>query len=163
MHPAGGKTLANLFPEEGTDFITHNPIQHPARLLCVDQLHVNFARVFHTVGDAGFGDFIEGHTVILIFTHTQNLGQMPRNRLSFAIRVGCEINLLAFSRSAFELFDQLLLALDVLIGRGKTMLRINAQFAFGQVADMPHRGHDLIARAQILFNRFGFCRRLHNY
>ena len=55
------------------------------------------------------------------------------------------------------------LAADVDIFRLEVMFDIHTQAAFGQVADVAHRGHHLIALAEVFLDGLGLGRGLHNH
>ncbi|MPN63253.1 hypothetical protein SDC9_211010 [bioreactor metagenome] len=88
---------------------------------------------------------------------------MPGDRLALPVRVGGEKHFLAVSGGLAQTLDNFFLAFNGLIIRREPMLHIDAQFTFGQVTDMTHRGLHLIAGAQILSDGLGFGGRLHNH
>ena len=117
----------------------------------------------HTGRNTGFGDFIKRDAVGFFRSDLQHLSQVPRNRLSLAVRVGCEIDAVAGIRHLFELTDQRRLTGNVHITGLEAVLHIHTQQSLGQVADMAHRGHDLVIAAQIFLDGLRLCRRLHNH
>ena len=97
----------------------------------------------HTGLHAGFGDFVEGHAVGFVQIHLEHVGEVPRDGLSFAVGVGREIDLVALFGLRLQRLDQVPLAADVHVFGRKIVLDVHAHPGFGQVAHMPHRGHDL--------------------
>ena len=163
LHPSGGKTGTDLFPQERTDLIAHDPVQHTAGLLGIHQLHIQLPGMIHTIFNTGTGDLIEGDPVGLVGIHPQDLRQMPGNRLSFPVRVGGQIDRLALFGGGFQLFDQILFALDGLVFGLEMVFHIHTQLAFGQIPDMAHGGHYLITAAQIFFDGVRLGRRLNDH
>ena len=47
LHSAGAQAASDLLPKHGRELKTHKPIQHPASLLGVDQVHVDLARIVY--------------------------------------------------------------------------------------------------------------------
>ena len=80
--------------------------------------------------------------------------QMPRDSLSLAIRVGCEVHGIRVLSALFKLLDDIRLVLHIDILRLKIIVHINAELRLRQVDDMPRGRHDLIARAQVFLNCF---------
>ncbi len=87
---------------------------------------------------------------------------MPGNGLTFAVFVGCQIDLVDLLSSVFELLYFSLFFWWDLVGRLKAVFNINAGFLFRQIADMSKRGHDFIVVPKKFSNCFGFCRRLND-
>jgi hypothetical protein len=67
------------------------------------------------------------------------LGQVPADRLAFAIRVGRDENLIGDLGRVLELLEDLLAARDDLVRRLEPFVDVDTQFALGQVADVPSR------------------------
>ena len=61
------RPLLTFRQSRGTDFITHQPVQHPAGLLGIDQLHIDLARVFESRFDGFVGYFMEDHPAVGYF------------------------------------------------------------------------------------------------
>lgn len=88
---------------------------------------------------------------------------MPGDGLALAIRVRCKIDGVAALGGLFELADELLFASDGLVDRLEVVLDVDAELAFGQVAQMAHAGLDLVVFAEIFSNGFRLCRRLDDH
>ena len=58
---------------------------------------------------------------------------MPGNGLALAIRVGCQIYLIALFRGCFQISNDVFLALDGLIDRREVVLQVHAHGALGQI------------------------------
>ena len=160
LHAAGGETGLDLFPQQRAELIAHDAVKDAARLLGVHQILIDLARRLDALGDDASGDLVEGHALRLFVREIQKLFQMPRNGLALAIRVGREIDGVRALGALFQIRDHVLAALDGDILRLKARLDVHAELALRQVAQMAHRGHDLIIRAEIFFNCSRLCRRL---
>ena len=163
MHPSGGKSLADLLPQERADLVAHDAVQHPAGLLGIHQLLVDAPGVLHAVFNAGLGDLIKGHPVRLRFIQLQELRQVPADGLSLTIGVGRQVHIVALFGLGAQLFYQLALALDILIVWGKVILHIHAHPGSRQVAHMAHRGHHFIVGAKVLLDGMRLGRGFHDH
>ena len=47
LHATGAQSASDLLPKHGRELKTHKPIEHPAGLLGVDQVHVDLARIVY--------------------------------------------------------------------------------------------------------------------
>jgi hypothetical protein len=92
LHAAGTQTAAHLVPQQRADFVADQPIEHAARTLRVDHLLVDRARMFQRVLHRLLGNLVERQPVELALLAFEFLDQMPANRLTFAIRVGCDVD-----------------------------------------------------------------------
>ena len=88
---------------------------------------------------------------------------MPGDGLTLPVRVGGQIDLAAALGGLLQVADHIFLPFDGLIIGDKAVLNVHAQLALGQVPDMSHGGHDLIARPQVLADGLGLGRGLHNH
>ena len=86
--------------------------------------------------DNVFGNGVESDAARLILGNTEFVRQMPGNGFAFAVRVCCEKDFIGILRFFFERADDIAFAADIDIMRRKVILDINAERAFGQVADM---------------------------
>ena len=163
LHAASRKPAAHLMPQKRAELITHQAIQRAPGLLGVEQIHINGARVGHTLLHALFGDLVKGHAVGGGGVQPQHIGQMPADCLAFTVRVGCQIDGLCFFRFGFQVLDQRSLAFDGNILWGIAMFHINAQRAGGQVPDMAHAGRYSIAAAQVFANGLCLGRGFHDH
>ena len=163
LDPPGGKTPADLLPQQGGDLIAHDAVQHPARLLGVHQIHIDGPGVGDGVVDHLLGDLVEGHPVGLVVRDAQHLLQVPGDGLALPVGVGGEEHFLALLGGFFQLVNELFLALDGLVVQFKAVLHVHAQLALGQVAHVAHGGLHLIARAQIFADGLGLRRRLDDH
>ena len=163
LHTSGGQAGLDLAPEQRAEFIAHDAVKNAARLLRVDQILIDLARVLDALGDDLLRDLVEGHALGLIVRQIQQLLQVPRNGLSLAVRVGREVDGAGRLGALFQVGDHVGAILHGQILRREVTVDIDAHRALWQVAQMPHRGHDLIVAAQIFFDCSGLRRRLDDH
>ena len=163
LHAARRETAAHLFPQKRAELITHDAVEHTACLLRVDQVLIDGARLLNALGDDLFRDLVEGHALGLFIVQFQKRLQVPRDRLSLAVRVRCEIDGVAVLGGLLELADELLLAANGLIDGLEIVLDVHTELTFGKVAQVAHTGLDLVLPAQIFSDGFRLGRRLDDH
>ena len=163
LHAPGGQAGLDLAPEQRAELVAHNAVEHAARLLRIDQVLIDLARVLDALGDDLLRDLVESHALGLVVRQIQQLLQVPRNGLSLAVRVGREIDGSGRFGALFQVGDHVGAILHGQILRREVAVNIDAHRALGQVAQMAHRGHDLIVAAQIFFDCSGLRRRLDDH
>ena len=160
MHTSCRKPAANLLGHKRAESIAHDSVEQTAALLGVDQLHVDGSGALNTVLHGVLGNLVECNAILLIRVKPQNIGKMPRNGFSFAVRVGCEIDEIALFGSRLDFLDKLFLALDDLVLGLEIVLDVHTQSALRQVAHVTHRGDHIVARAEVFFYCLCLGRRL---
>ena len=163
LHAPGGQAGLDLAPEQRAELVAHNAVEHAARLLRIDQILIDLARVLDALGDDLLRDLVESHALGLVVRQIQQLLQVPRNGLSLAVRVGREIDGSGRFGALFQVGDHVGAILHGQILRREVAVDIDTHRALGQVAQMAHRGHDLIVAAQIFFDCSGLRRRLDDH
>ena len=95
LHAAGRARALQLAPEHRREREAHQIVERAARLVGVDQVHVEVARVLHRLEHGALGDLVEHHALdvdavdrALVLERRQ---QVPGDRLALAVRVGREI------------------------------------------------------------------------
>lgn len=159
LNTAGGKSAAYLLRNERAQAITGESVEYSSRLLCVDEIHIDGARMFHAVLDSGFGYLVESDSVLVLEIEIEQGRKVPRYRFSSRSGSVARITLSLFQH-LFQLADELLFSFYNGVFRREVVLDIGAQLRRGQVADMTHRGDYLIAGSEIFFNCFRLCGRL---
>ena len=163
LDTSGRQAALDLAPQKGRQAIADDAVQDTARLLRVYQVDVDVARMLNTVAHALLGDLIEGHALVFALLEVQKGLQMPGDRFSLAVRVGCEVDKIGFLGCLAQLGDDLILSLDRPVFRLKIVLEIHAHGLSRQVTQMSHRGFDDVVAAQILANGLGLGWGLHDY
>ena len=94
LHASGAQAAADLVPEERADLVADQAVEHATRLLRVDHLLVDLRRMFERAEHALLGDLVEHQAADLLpIAAAELLGEMPADRLAFAVRVGRDENL----------------------------------------------------------------------
>jgi hypothetical protein len=131
--------------------------------LGVDHLLIDGGRMFEGREHTFLGDLVEHQpSDLLLVAAAELLGKMPSDGLSLAIGVGCDEDLVDSLGAVLEVLQNLLTARDHFIRRLETVVHIDAELAFGQVADVAHRGDDLVVPAEIFVDGLRLCRRFHH-
>ncbi len=162
LNPARRQPRHHLLPQHRADLIAVEPVEDPPRLLGVDEVLVDLARVVHRSLDGLRRDLVEDHS---LHRHgrLQRLQQVPGDRLALAVLICGEVELAGVLDQGFELAD-----LGFLVG-GNDVERLEAvvdvhpeprpRFALvrdrhllgvtRQVPDVPDTGLDLPAGAEV--------------
>ena len=89
LHAPGAQPAADLVPEERADLVADEPIEDAARLLRVDHLLVDLGGMLERREHALLGDLVEHQAADLLpVARAELLGQVPADRLAFAVGVG---------------------------------------------------------------------------
>ena len=138
----------------------------PPRQIGVDQTDIEFPRMAERLLHRAFGDFIERHALDVfplqqIFI-VQDFLDMPRDRLSFAVRVRGEIEVFGGLHGAFDLAHVFLGAFAKLPLHFEIFVRQDGAVLVHEVADMTVGGDHFEIGAKVFMNRFGLGGRLDN-
>ena len=149
LHAPGGKSVADLAPEEWREFVTHEPVKHAPGLLCVHEVDVERARMFERLHDGILRDLVECDALVRLCRHgrvafpcrffaikLKRAHEVPRDRFSFAVLVGCKNDLVRFLCERLQIgYDGLGFLGDRIAGR-EVVSDINADLTLGKVADV---------------------------
>ena len=147
LHAAGGQAALHLAPQHRRQVEADQIVQRAARLLRVDQVERELARIGDRFldrvrRDLGKHDAMHG----LAFEQValaQDLVDVPRDRLAFAIQVGREIERVGLGGSLGDRVDVLLVLLDQLVGHREVVLGVDGALLRLEIAHVPVRGEDL--------------------
>src|SRR5690242_16337305 len=119
----------------------------------------------HRIRDRLLGDGVEYDALDRLrresFLFSQNLQDMPGNRLALAIGVGRQNELIGVFDGAGDFIEALLRLWIDLPNHTKISIRLDRTALGGQVADMAERGQNLVALAEIFIDRLRLGRRLY--
>ncbi len=163
LHPAGAQPPAHGFPQQRADFIPHQPVEDPPRLLGVNPVLVNSQGRFQRLLD-GLGSNLMEKNPIYAFPAAQLPGNMPGDGFPLTVGVGSQVDGIGRFRRLFQLTDDLALAANSHIVGRKFPIGgdVDAQFLFGQVFHVSDGRLNLKAFAQIFLYGSGLGRRLNN-
>src|SRR5207248_10966035 len=155
---AGPNALLDLAPQERAEPESDHAVDHAPRLLGVDASHVEAAGRLQRPAHGLRGDLVELDA--LGVADLQHLGQVPGDGLAFPVGVRGQDDLLVLLGRRAKLGDRLAAALDHLVVRLEAVVDLDAHLLFGQVADVAHRGPDVVAVSQEPLQSPGLGRRL---
>src|SRR5208282_2389911 len=163
LHAPGADPALDLVPQQRTYLVPNQPIEHPARLVRVEQVVIEVRGIGNGLLDRGRRDFMQQHAADVGLGLAKMIGDMPRDRLAFAVGVAGEVDVILALGGTLDLADYLLFALDYDVFGREIVLDIDPQLAFGQVHYMADRRHDLVIATEVTLDRFRLCRRFDDY
>ena len=96
--------------ESRGNHVTHHSVEETTSLLGINAVNIEFGRLGERLLDGALGDLVEHHALVATVVATDDLAQVPGDRLSFSIQVGCEIDGVSFLGQTLQLANHLLLA-----------------------------------------------------
>ena len=162
LHATGGQAGHHLAPEDGRDLVAVEAVEDAARLLGLDEVHVELARALRGSQDRGLGDLDEDHPLDRDALRGELVEEVPGDRLALAVIIGGEVELVGVLEQLLQLRDVALLVawhdviglepvVDVdgepspglVLDRGRGVSSV-----VGEVADVTDRGLDDVAAAE---------------
>ncbi len=157
LHAPRGEPAAHFRPEQRRDFISDEPVENSPGLLCVHAAHIDMMGVFESRESRRFRDLVKLDP--LGVGEFEQLRQVPCDRFTLAIGIGCEVDFRRAFYGAPQLLDHVAFAFDRQIARRKIVLYIDPQRALWEVAHVPHRCLHHVSRGKKLLDRPRFRRR----
>ena len=139
LHPPRGQTLANLVPQQRAQLVSHKPVNHPAPLLRLHEIEIDLAGMLQRILHRRLRDLMEDHPSRQdrwLALRLHRLQQVPRNRLTFPVRVSRQQQLRSTTGKKRQLLDQVLLLLRHHVTRREFLVNVHPKPALGQIADM---------------------------
>ena len=137
------------------DLVAHQAVEDAPGLLGIVAGPVQRHRVGQGLLDGLLGQLQEQHPVEAVVLLPQGLGDVPGDGLAFPVRVGAQVDLRDIRRGLLQLLDDLGLAQDGDVFRGKIVLQVHPQLVGGQVPDVAFAGEDHIVAPQIFLQGLG--------
>ena len=131
----------HLFPQDGREFETDQPVEYAACLLGVYQVHIDRARFFDGFQDRPLGDLVEDDALGPVDGEPQHFGEVPCDGFSFAVFIGRQPDGFRFGQLR-EFVDHLLLVARDFVDRFESLRDIDAEVLFGEVPDMAEARFD---------------------
>ena len=149
----GRQAAPDLAPEQRAERVTDQPVDDAPRLLRVDEVLVDVARVGERLLDRALGDLAEGHAPRLVRRDVGGLGDVPRDRLALSVEVGREEDESAALGRLLDVVDLLApVVVDDVLGL-EVVLDVDAELALarvlGQVADVAVGRQDPVVRSEV--------------
>src|SRR5580704_17820874 len=163
LNPAGADAALDLVPQQRAQLVADQAVEDAARLVRVEQVVIELRRISDRLFYSRRRDFMQQNAADLGLGLAEMIGDMPCDRLAFAIRVAGEVDVILALGGGLDLAEDLLFALDYYeIGR-EIMLDIDPELALGQIHDMADRGHDLVVATEVTLDGFRLCGRFNDY
>jgi hypothetical protein len=161
LHPSGREPGGDLPPQQRRHLVAHDPVEDPPGLLGVHLVEVDRVRLLERPLDLGLRDRVEHHPPGLFRGHSEQLGEVPGDRLALAVEVGREPDRGCRAAGLLQLVDSLALALEHLVARLEAVLEVDPGHrlllalgpAGGQVADVADAGEDHEVGPEVLPDR----------
>ena len=138
LNPAGAETPSNLVPQKGAELVAHQPVEYATSLLSVDHPLVDLPGLVECGQDRRPGNLVEREPADRALLGPQLPGQVPPDRLTLAVRVGRDVNVIDALGGVPELLDDLLASRNHVVYGREAPVDVDAKFALRQVSDVPH-------------------------
>ena len=175
LHAARRQGRADLAPQEGRDLVAVEAVEDAARLLRVHEVRIQVTRVVERALDRFLRDFVEHHAAHRNL-RLQDLQEVPRDGLTLAVLISCQIEFVALLEELLEFGDLFLLVrVHHVVGR-ETVIHVDGKAAerpllhvLGQlgglreVADVADGGRHVVVGTQVSLDGGCLRRRLHDH
>ena len=175
LHAAGGQGRADLAPQEGRDLVAVEAVEDAAGLLRVHEVRIQVARVLQGALDRFLRDFVEHHAAHGNL-RLQDLQEVPRDGLTLAVLISCQIEFVALLEELLEFGDLFLLVRVHHVVGLETVVHVDGEAAerpllhvLGQlgglreVADVADGGGHVVVGTQVSLDGGCLRRRLHDH
>jgi hypothetical protein len=165
LNAASREAGSDRLPEEGAHLVAHEPVQDAASLLRLDLPRVERSGGLERLLHGPLGDLAERDALEAVAVHgvAQLLRDVVRDRLALAVRVGRQDHGVRLLGLLLEVRDDLPLPSDGHVLGLEAVLDVDPELLGGQITDVPDRGGDLVAAAQVLADRARLRGRLHDH
>ena len=145
------KPRRTFFHSSGLILIADQAVQHAARHLRVEFVAVELLRIGDRFLHRFLGDLVDQHAMHVLVIFRDLTGDMPGDRLAFAVGVGGQVDIFFALGGFLEIVDDFFLGLNNVKIRREIFFDIDAELALRQIDDVAHRRFDLKIASQILF------------
>ena len=163
LHAAGREPALHLAPEHRRQVEADQVIERAARLLRVHEVHRQCARMRDRILDRARRDFGEHHAVqraaLEQAARAQDLGDVPGDRLAFAVKVGREVEGFGLGSGLRDRVDMLLVAFDDLVVHREAARRVDRALLRHEVAHVAVGRQHVEVLAEVLVDRLRLGRR----
>ena len=142
LHSACRQRRLHLAPKHRRQLEAHQAVEHAACLLCVNEVHIDMARVLNGSENGRLCNLVEHDTIGLLLVETQHFAQVPRDGFSLAVFIACEPNLLGFLRVLLQFADEFLLLVGYFVV-GHQRVVVDTDFFLLQVTNVAVARHYL--------------------
>ena len=153
LHAPGGKAALHLVPEQRAELVADEAVEHAARLLRLDEVHVYHVGLGYRAFDAVARDFVHSYAALFICVDVEQRREVPRYRLALAVGVGGEQRSGARRRSALERLYEVGLAAHLYVLGLEAVLDVYRHAPLRKVAHVAYAREHAVFRAEYLFER----------
>ena len=157
LDAAGREAAAHLARDERAERVADQAVDDAARLLGVDEVDVDRARVREGLADGALGDLAEGHAALLGDRHVGGLGDVPGDGLALAVEVGGQVDGVRGPRGTRDVRDLAPARLGDDVLRREVVLDVDAELALAgvlrQVTHVAVAGQDPVVLAEVPLDR----------
>ena len=161
LDPSGADSALDLVPQERTYLVADQPVEHAARLLGVEEVVIELLRIGHRVAHRALRYLMEQHAPNGALDLSELVGDVPRDGLALAVRVGREIYMIGLLGLGLDFLEHLRLARDDVVLGLEIVVDSDAKGALGQIHHVADRRDDLKVGAQIALDGFRLGRRFY--
>jgi hypothetical protein len=160
LHAAGRELALDLFPQQAGKLPADQAVEHAARLLGVDEVHIDRAGLLHGALDGRLGDLAKNDALGVALVETEHLAEVPGNGFALAVFVGGEPHFRGAAGGVLELADHFVLIRGNDVVWAVVVENIDAEVvAFFEVADVAVGAFDGEICAEKFLDGFGLGRR----
>ena len=167
LHAAGREPALHLAPQHRRQVEPDEVVQRTPRLLRIDQVAGDLARLGHRLLDRARRDLGEHHAVQRLVADqvalAQDLRDVPADRLALAVRVGRQIEVVGALGRLGDGLDMFLVLLDQVVAHREAVFGVDRALLGHQVTDMAVGGEDGVVLAEVLVDRLGLGGRLDDH
>jgi hypothetical protein len=153
LHTSRAEVLLHLRPEQRAELVADEPVQHPSRLLSVNELLIQIVRVIEGFLNGPVSDLVECDSFRAL--EAESLNEVPCDGLAFAVGVCGKVDLIRLGGCALQFGEYCPPIRNRDIGGLEAVLDVHAQFLRRQIAHVAHRGLDFVLVTQEGFERPG--------
>ena len=156
LNASGRNSAPDFIPKQRADLVSHEPVENPARLLRVDDMLVDAARILDGRANRLRRDLIKKDAEHFGLVAVEDFLEVLANRFAFAVRVSGEQNAIRGPGGSAQFLDDFFFSGYDFVDRLEMVLDIDAELALRQVLDVAERGlHDEFL-AEIFIDRVRF-------
>ncbi len=154
LYTPGRESWLHLSPQHGRELEAHDTVEHTPCLLCVDEVHVQVARMLDGIENSRLGNFMEDDAARLLLIQSEYFAKVPADGFSLAVLIGCQPDLLGLLGARLQFAYQFFLLFRYLIV-GYHVFLVDAELFLFEVSDVTVGRHHFVVFAQELF--YFFC------
>ncbi|CCX44481.1 flagellar basal body rod protein [Prevotella sp. CAG:1031] len=163
LDATGAEGRFDFFPENGRKLEADDAVEHAARLLGVDAVEIDCARILQRFVDCLRGNLVEYDAPRCGRVKSEHLSKMPGYGLTLAVFIARKPDRLCLLCGFAQVADNVFLVFGNLVDGFEISLLVDRDVAFAQIAYMAYAGHYLEIFSEETLDSLGLLRRLYNY